>query len=136
MKKPAEIAEVWKPAKPDATMGSLAGTLGTLLRTPFESLAARVYAELAVNYPDVREAHGAVFRHLPLAGASVSDLARRAGMAKQSMGYLVDSLLEVGYLDAAQSVTDRRAKLVRLSNTRSEEHTSDLPSLMRLSFAV
>src|SRR3546814_19684213 len=37
-------------------------------------------------------------------------------MAKQSMGYLVDSLLEVGYLDAAQSVTDRRAKLVRLSN--------------------
>src|SRR3546814_549086 len=100
MKKPAEIAEVWKPAKPDATMGSLAGTLGTLLRTPFESLAARVYAELAVNYPDVREAHGAVFRHLPLAGASVSDLARRAGMAKQSMGYLVDSLLEVGYLAA------------------------------------
>src|SRR3546814_19552392 len=37
-------------------------------------------------------------------------------MAKQSMCCLVDSLLEVGYLDAAQSVTDRRAKLVRLSN--------------------
>src|SRR3546814_7806902 len=90
MKKPAEIAEVWKPAKPDATMGSLAGTLGTPLRTPFESLAARVHAELAVNYPDVREAHGAVFRHLPLAGASV----------------------------------------------RSEEHTSELQSLMRISYAV
>ncbi|AMK21405.1 MarR family transcriptional regulator [Sphingobium sp. TKS] len=96
-------------------MGALAGTLGTLLRTPFEALAARVYTALAVSYPDVREAHGAVFRHLPLAGASVSDLARRAGMAKQSMGFLVDSLLGAGYLEAAQSATDRRAKLVRLS---------------------
>ncbi|AMK20754.1 MULTISPECIES: MarR family winged helix-turn-helix transcriptional regulator [Sphingobium] len=115
MKKSTETYSPWKPAKPDATMGALAGTLGTLLRTPFEALAARVYTALAVSYPDVREAHGAVFRHLPLAGASVSDLARRAGMAKQSMGFLVDSLLGAGYLEAAQSATDRRAKLVRLS---------------------
>src|SRR3546814_17906246 len=88
-------------------MGSLAGTLGTLLRTPFESQAARVYAELAVNYPDEREAHGAVFRHLPLAGASVSDIARRAGLAKLRMAYPVDSLLEVGSCDAAPDCRKR-----------------------------
>ncbi|EQB15486.1 hypothetical protein RLDS_11260 [Sphingobium lactosutens DS20] len=115
MKKSTETYSPWKPAKPDATMGALAGTLGTLLRTPFEALAARVYTALAVSYPDVREAHGAVFRHLPLAGASVSDLARRAGMAKQSMGFLVDSLLGAGYLEAAQSATDRRAKHPRFN---------------------
>ncbi|QHE78876.1 hypothetical protein WDL1P1_00621 (plasmid) [Variovorax sp. WDL1] len=105
----------WAP-DPNATMGSLTGTLSSLLRIPFEAQASRVYKALATSgYPEIREAHGAVFRHLPLVGASVSDLARRAGMAKQSMGYLVDSLVSLGYLEIRKDPSDRRVNIVQMS---------------------
>jgi DNA-binding MarR family transcriptional regulator len=73
-----------------------------------------------VGYSDIREAHGAVFRHLPLTGTSIADLARRAGMAKQSMGYLVDTLLELGYLHTTPDPADQRARLVRFSRKGME----------------
>jgi DNA-binding MarR family transcriptional regulator len=123
----------WEGAKPDATVGTAAGTLGALLRIPYEALATRIYAALPKSgYPDIREAHGAVFRHLPLAGTSISDLARRAGMAKQSMGYLVDALLELGYLETSPDPADRRAKLIRLSSKGMEMQKCALQISKRL----
>lgn len=111
-----EDALGWTP-DPDATMGSLTGTLSSLLRIPFEAQASRVYKALATSgHPEIREAHGAVFRHLPLVGTSASDLARRAGMAKQSMGYLVDSLVSLGYLEIRKEPSDRRVNIVRMSS--------------------
>ena len=69
------------------------GTLGALLRLPYQALARRLYREIAENgFPDVRPAHGSVFRHILPEGSRVTDLAERAGMTKQSMSYLVEYL--------------------------------------------
>ncbi len=92
-----------------------AGTLGSLLRIPYQSLSRRLYAELAKIYPEIRPAHGAVLRHMPPGGARVTDLAERAQMTKQSMAYLVESLESAGYVCLIPDPTDGRAKLVQFT---------------------
>jgi Transcriptional regulators len=92
------------------------GTLGALLRLPYQALAASMYAELAENgFPDIRPAFSSVFRHITPQGARVTDMAEQAQMTKQSMGYLVDALHERGYVELVPDPSDRRAKLVRLT---------------------
>ena len=91
-------------------------TLGHLLRQPYEALQARVYGGLAARgFPDIRPAHSAVFRHIAPSGSRLTDLAQRAGMTKQSMAYLVESLQEAGYLGVVPDPSDGRARLVRLT---------------------
>ena len=71
--------------------------IGALLRIPFQAINARLEAELAAaGFADLRPAHFSVFQHLPADGARVTDLAERAQITKQSMGYLVDHLEERG----------------------------------------
>jgi DNA-binding MarR family transcriptional regulator len=45
----------------------------------------------------------------------LTDLAEAALMTKQSMGYLVDDLEALGYVERVPEPGDRRAKLVRLT---------------------
>ena len=106
------------------------GTLGALLRLPYQALAKRLYSEMAENgFPDVRPAHGSVFRHILPEGSRVTDLAERAGMTKQSMSYLVDYLHERGYLEFVPDPDDGRAKLVVLT----ERGTAFLDAALALS---
>jgi DNA-binding MarR family transcriptional regulator len=92
-------------------------TLGGLLRRVEEAMRARVYARMAeAGFPDIRPAHSALLRNIAEAGSRVSDLAQRAQMTKQSMGYLADSLAAAGYVTQAPDPTDRRAKRVRLTD--------------------
>lgn len=92
-------------------------TLGSLLRLVEETARARVYARMAeAGFPDIRPAHSSLLRHIAEAGSRVSDLAQRAQMTKQSMGYLADSLEAAGYVTQAPDPTDGRAKLVRLTD--------------------
>jgi DNA-binding MarR family transcriptional regulator len=92
-------------------------TLGGLLRLVEETLRARVYARMAeFGFPDLRPAHSSLLRNLAEAGSRVSELAERAQMTKQSMGYLADSLAAAGYVTLAPDPTDGRAKLARLSD--------------------
>ncbi len=91
-------------------------TLGALLRRPYEWMSEVMYPELAARgFDDVRPAFSAVLRNLPAAGARVSDLAARAGMTKQSMGYLVDQMQAAGLVEVAPDLHDRRANTVRLT---------------------
>lgn len=91
-------------------------TLGALLRRPYEILAAWLYAELArQGFPELRASHSAVFRTIAPEGSRVSELARRAGLTKQSMAYLVEQLVEWGYAEIEPDSEDRRAKRVRLT---------------------
>ncbi|MEN9221578.1 MAG: winged helix DNA-binding protein [Thermostichus sp. BF3_bins_97] len=91
-------------------------TLGALLRLPYEALSRRVYARLAeAGFTDIRPAHSNVFRYLSPQGSRITQLAERAQITKQSMAYLVDSLIEGGYLKAETDPTDGRAKLLRLT---------------------
>lgn len=91
-------------------------TMGGLLRRVEETMRARVYARMAeAGFPDVRPAHSSLLRNMAEGGSRVSDLAERAQMTKQSMGYLADSLAAAGYVTLEPDPTDRRAKLVRLT---------------------
>jgi len=52
---------------------------------------------------------------MPPEGIRLTMLADAALMTKQSMGYLVDDLEALGYVERAPDPTDRRAKVVRLT---------------------
>lgn len=87
--------------------------LGLLLRLPYQALVARVRDGLvAAGYDDIHFAHLSVFQNLG-DGARASDLAARAQITKQSMGYLVDYLAARGYVERMPDPTDRRAMLIR-----------------------
>lgn len=91
-------------------------SLGSLLRLPYSALQSRIYGALpAHGYDDLRAAHSAVLRHIDPEGSRITTLAERAGMTKQSMGYLVDSLVGAGYLALGPDPLDGRAKLARLT---------------------
>jgi DNA-binding MarR family transcriptional regulator len=91
--------------------------IGALLRIPREAALRQVLAGLeAGGFGDVRPAHFTVFQHLPPEGLRLTALAEAALMTKQSMGYLVDDLEALGYVERAPDPADRRAKLVRLTS--------------------
>lgn len=69
----------------------------------------------ARGYDEVRPAHSALFAHLDREGTRPSELARRAGMTKQSMGELIADLETAGYVVRTHDPSDRRAKLVVLT---------------------
>jgi len=104
-------------------------TLGALLRDPYRLIQRRLYAQLAESgFGDVTPAHSAVFRNLTADGSRISDLAKRAGMTKQSMGYLVETLTRLGYLELRPDPSDGRAKNVFLT-PRGEQLVSTLRRL-------
>ena len=60
----------------------------------------------------VGAAHIHITRHLPLAGARLTDLARLAGMTKQSMGDLVDQCAAWGLVTRQADPLDARARRI------------------------
>ncbi len=98
-------------AKPDDHV------LTGLFYTPYLALNAQIYEGLAkAGYSDLRPAHFSVFQHLAPEGSRATDMAERAQITKQSMGYLVDALEKQGYLEQLPDPTDGRARLVRLTD--------------------
>jgi DNA-binding MarR family transcriptional regulator len=90
--------------------------IGALLRIPREAAIRQVMEGLGrAGFGDLRPAHFTVFQHLPPEGLRLTALAEAALLTKQSMGYLVDDLEGLGYVERAPDPTDRRAKLVRLT---------------------
>lgn len=90
--------------------------IGALLRIPREAALRQVLAGLAATgFGDVRPAHFTVFQHMPPEGMRLTALADAALMTKQSMGYLVDDLESLGYVERVPDPADRRAKVVRLT---------------------
>lgn len=57
-------------------------------------------------------AHVHITRHLPRAGARLTDLARSAGMTKQAMGTLVDQCAAWGMVTRNDDPLDARARRV------------------------
>ena len=90
--------------------------MGLLLKLPYlalERYSGRRLREL--GYGEVRPAHYAVFQVLRPEGSRLTELAERAGMTKQSMGYLVDYLEEHGYLQRVPDPADQRAQIIRVT---------------------
>jgi len=96
--------------------------LGILLRDPFQEVVRRVSVGLAeAGFDDLRPAHTAVFQHIEAAGSRLTDLAERAQITKQSMGYLIDHLERCGYLERRPDPSDRRAALISLTDRGWEQ---------------
>lgn len=66
-------------------------------------------------YADLRPTHGCVFRFVRDDGMRLTDLATHADMTKQSVGEIVDDLVDLGYVERIPDPQDRRAKLIRLT---------------------
>jgi DNA-binding MarR family transcriptional regulator len=65
---------------------------------------------------DIRPTHGCVFRFLHGDGMRLTELASLAGLTKQSVGEIVDDLTALGYLERYPDPTDKRAKLIGLTD--------------------
>lgn len=100
----------------DASHPAAQGSLGALLRDAYEWLSERVYGRLAEQgFPEIRRAHGGVLRHIRPEGSRLTDLAQAAGMAKQSMAYLVEDLARLGHVETRPDPEDGRARRVCLT---------------------
>ncbi|MDP9482013.1 MAG: MarR family transcriptional regulator [Chloroflexota bacterium] len=65
-----------------------------------------------LGYDDVRPGHLAVLLDLERSGVRSAELARRAGMTRQSMGELVAELEALDYVERRPDPGDKRARLV------------------------
>lgn len=70
---------------------------------------------VGAGYPQ-KPSHSAVFAQIRSEGNRLTDLARGANMPPQAMGELVDELEELGYVERRPDPTDRRAKLIVLTD--------------------
>jgi DNA-binding MarR family transcriptional regulator len=64
---------------------------------------------------------GALSEHIDAAGTRLTDLAARAQITKQSMGYLVDYLERRGYVERRPDTGDRRATVICLTDRGWDE---------------
>lgn len=70
----------------------------------------------ALGHDEVSLAHAAVLPHLSPDGITLTVLANRAGMTKQSASQLVCELEALGYLKRPPHPSDKRAQLVVSTN--------------------
>jgi DNA-binding MarR family transcriptional regulator len=92
-----------------------------LMEVAQEALFAEFRQELvATGYGDIRPTHGCVFRFIHEEPLRLTELATLAGMTKQSIGEVIDNLVDLGYVKRVPDPQDRRAKLICLT-ARGEE---------------
>lgn len=70
---------------------------------------------VGAGYPQ-KPSHSAVFAQIRDEGNRLTELARGANMTPQAMGELVDELEELGYVERRPDPSDRRAKLIVLTD--------------------
>jgi DNA-binding MarR family transcriptional regulator len=89
----------------------------TLLSLAHLMLSRQVSEGVAQAGHPIKASHSAVFGQMSGDGSRLTDLARVANMTPQAMGELVDELEGLGYLARRPDPTDRRAKLITLTES-------------------
>src|SRR5262252_7900071 len=90
--------------------------IGALLRLPAQAIHRRIVAGLtSAGFQDLRLAHMAVLQYPGPDGCRPSELAERAGMSKQAMNQLLQSLEQLGYLRRSDADEDGRARVIRVT---------------------
>jgi len=91
--------------------------IGALLAIPSFNLSARVHTRLRDRgFLEITDSNSTVMKLLGAEGDRITELARRASMTKQSMGYLVDQLEAAGYVERVIDPSDARAFIIRRTN--------------------
>jgi DNA-binding MarR family transcriptional regulator len=92
-----------------------------LLSLAFEAMIAEFREEIEDSeFDDLRPTHACVFRYVRGTGLRLTEIAELADMTKQSVGEIVDDLVERGYVERIPDPADGRAKLICLTQ-RGEE---------------
>lgn len=90
--------------------------IGALLRAPAQAIHRRILAGLnGSGFSDLRLPHISVFQYPGPEGCRPSELAERAGMSKQAMNQLLQSLERGGYLRRKDTEEDARARVVHFT---------------------
>jgi DNA-binding MarR family transcriptional regulator len=90
-------------------------SLGVLLFVPYRHMEQRILdAVVAAGYP-ITLAQARIFQRIDEGGSRLTRLAAAAQVTKQSAGFLVDQLVEGGYVERVPDPTDARARLVRIT---------------------
>jgi DNA-binding MarR family transcriptional regulator len=93
-----------------------APVLGLLLRLAAQQWGEDVDDDLrAAGFDDIRAPHANVFPFVPPEGATVSEIAQRATVRKQTMAQAVEQLERAGYVARRPDPHDRRARRVVLT---------------------
>jgi DNA-binding MarR family transcriptional regulator len=87
-----------------------------LLNRSGQLMDERLFSELrAAGYPELRPGHACVFGNIERGGSRLTDIAERAQITKQAVGEAASELEQIGYLERVPDETDRRAKILRLT---------------------
>ena len=90
--------------------------IGLLLRLVYQSYSSEIEAALReAGFEDVRPTAGNVFPFVPPEGITVSALAERARVRKQTMTQAVEQLERAGYVERRPKPHDRRSRLIFLT---------------------
>lgn len=91
--------------------------LTILFATAFRSAVDELHQQLStLGFDDVRPSHGFVFQRLAAKGATGVELAEHMSITKQAATLMVDYLEEHDYVKRIAHPTDRRGKLVVLTD--------------------
>jgi DNA-binding MarR family transcriptional regulator len=81
-----------------------------------EAVTRRLTAELGASgmrdFPELRGSHRRILQMIPEGGIRITDLARLAGMTKQSLGEFADWLEGHGFVTSGSDRADGRVRLV------------------------
>jgi DNA-binding MarR family transcriptional regulator len=101
----------------NVTDGTRQVTLISLFRRTAQLMVAELVERLtAAGYPDLPAATHPVFENIDREGTRLTELAARADMTHQSMGELIDTLEQRGYVERRPDPADGRARLVCLTD--------------------
>ena len=90
--------------------------IGALLRFPSQAIHRRLIADLnEAGFDDLRLPHIAVLQYPDPDGSRPGELAERAGISKQAMNQLLQSLEQLGYIERRPDERDGRARIVRFT---------------------
>lgn len=102
-----------------------------LFRFAYNQLSQEVTAAVAEIEPEQKPSYGNVMEQLDYRdGMRLTDLAKGAGMAPQSIGELVDQLEELGMVERRPDPDDRRAKRVYLTEKAREAQSAAFGAVM------
>lgn len=90
--------------------------IGALLRVPAQAIHRRIIDGLhRAGFRELRLPHMGVLQYPGPEGSRPGELAERAGMSKQAMNQLLQSLERLGYLSRRADKQDQRARLVHFT---------------------
>lgn len=91
--------------------------VGLLMQIAFRAMEQRVLTALAESgFGDISVAQARIVAQIDAAGTRLTELAERAQITKQTTSFLIDQVERAGYVERVPDPSDRRARLVRLTD--------------------